>query len=461
MSSEIPSSVLHGSTTEPFYVIDWKSANLKCRLFAENQPENEALESSVQNVIYDLKCDGLVSGAGPMVNGNQKDSLRRRIVREWVDEQGRLHHPGGKAARETDDGQLEFWEHGVRHRAGGLPAVEIPKYGIEYWESGVHKRSVMTNGTQMWFNESGDLHRDDGGPAIVYADGRREWWRDGIKYREDPIEDVAASMLDASGKKDEEPPKVAKEEEEEEKNVNEESHGHHHHPHHHHHHHRQQSQRQHRHSRRTAPKSKQQTAKNDEMLPPPPERPAPVAPEEDKESTPPGPPSLPCSNYFSVLPVAPQNHENSVKPEELAELEAQIEKTIDDLSVMLDQHRREEKREQLERTRTEILGRDCVHRAKSVLPLRPDLHVESVPPDEKLTDSQCRRLIESRAEIKEKPDGGGGGGEIEKTKTPEKKKRRRFGCLSCGSSSARPPPSLKKMRSGNEARLPPPPDMTV
>lgn len=398
MSSEIPSSVLHGSTNEPFYVIDWKSANLKCRLFAEKQPENEALESSLQNVIYDLKCDGLVSGAGPIVNGTANDPLRRRIVREWVDEQGRLHHPGGKAARETDDGQLEFWEHGVRHRAGGLPAVEIPKYGIEFWESGIHKRSIMTNGTQMWFNEAGDLHRDDAGPAIVYGDGRREWWRDGVKYREDPIEDVLSSHLDST-------------------KINGEASSQHHpnpnpnpHPH-----------RHHQGRRRAPPKSKQGLP----LFPPPPPPPEHDPPAEpqivEKEEKETGPSGL----YFSTVSSSPPPPPSTSSTEQL---EAQIEKTIDDLSVMLQEHRvEEERREKLERTRTELLGKECLARAKSVLPLRPDLVLETVEPEEKLSDSQRHRLVQREKCALLLPSSN----ESSKKLKPKGRKSG-FGCFSCG-----------------------------
>ena len=73
---------------------------------------------------------------------------------------GQLHRDEGPAII-WDDGDLEWWQNGLRHREDG-PAVE--------WHAG-HK--------EWWVNDR--LHRIDG-PALTWEDGTPEWWIYGVRY---------------------------------------------------------------------------------------------------------------------------------------------------------------------------------------------------------------------------------------------------------------------------------------
>jgi len=117
----------------------------------------------------------------------------------YVDADNRFHREDGPALIE-DDGDKEWWNHGLRTRADG-PAIERSDGSYEYWLDGKRHRDrdqdskpgssqdpagpavLGSDGSKEWWYR-GELHRDRL-PAVILPEGTREWWQMDVRHRDD------------------------------------------------------------------------------------------------------------------------------------------------------------------------------------------------------------------------------------------------------------------------------------
>jgi hypothetical protein len=140
----------------------------------EELTDADIIESTLIPIVYPIRKEG--------------DGLPPRMI--WGDEKGRYHREDGPAVI-FDNGDQEWYLHGLQHRTGG-PAIEKANGHKEWGQFGYLHRDdgpaiEYPNGEYKVWYKKGKKHRKDG-PAIEYADGRCEWWYNGELV---PVKDLA------------------------------------------------------------------------------------------------------------------------------------------------------------------------------------------------------------------------------------------------------------------------------